>query len=263
MTNHAASTPGVLTYALYQELPPLDSGWKPFPHHYLLYASAGTFHRDVAQTQWLLPPQRAAWVAAGVPIRIASRTPVTCCSVIYAPTVLPPPVATCRVFAVSALAREMIRYAMRWGADRGVHDTQAERYFQVLADVCQELAAQPDRFWLPRAQSRELQRALDYVLERLEEHLAFTSVARAVALSERTLARRFASELGMTWRQFTQRARMIRATELLIETATPVSAIAPAVGFASLSAFTNAFRQFAGATPRSFRQQHGHRPLDD
>ncbi|MBC8077160.1 MAG: helix-turn-helix transcriptional regulator [Chloroflexales bacterium] len=163
------------------------------------------------------------------------------------------------MFAVSALAQEMIRYAMRWGADRDSADPAAERYFRVLADVCQELAARPDRFWLPRARSMELRQALDYTRERLEEHLAFAAVAGAVALSERTLARRFADELHMTWRQYIHRARMIRATELLTESALPVGEIALATGFTSLSAFTSAFRQFAGAPPRVFRHQHAHR----
>jgi AraC-like DNA-binding protein len=256
MTTADPGVPRAATYGLYQELPPFDSGWKPFPHHYLLYASAGAFHLDVARMHWLLPPQRAAWVAAGVPIRIAGRTAVTCCSVIFAPGALAPPVDTCRVFEVSPLAREMIRYAMRYGADRDPADAAAERYFRVLADVCLELAAQPDRFWLPRGQSPELQAALDYTLARLEEPVAFAEVARAVAVSQRTLARRFAGELAMTWRQFTQRARMIRAAELLVESSSPVSEVALAAGFSSLSAFTTAFRQFAGAAPRDFRQRH-------
>ena len=261
MTNYAVDIPCATTYGLYQELAPFDSGWKPFRHHYLLYASSGTFHLDVAHTQWLLPPQRAAWIAVGVPVRITARTPVTCCSVIYAPVVLPQPVATCRVFVVSALAREMIRYAMRWGADRDCADAVAERYFHTLADVCQELAVEPDRFWLPRAQSMELQRALDDTREHLEEHRTFAEVACVVALSERTLTRRFADELHMTWRQYLHRARMIRATELLTESALSVSEIALATGFTSLSAFTTAFRQFAGSAPRVFRQQQAHRPF--
>ena len=51
------------TFGINQNLPALDSGWHTFPGHYLLYASTGTFTLAVEDRQWLLPPQRAAWVA--------------------------------------------------------------------------------------------------------------------------------------------------------------------------------------------------------
>ena len=47
-----------------------DSGWVQFPGHYLLYASTGAFQLEVGNVRWLLPPQRAAWVAAGTPLRL-------------------------------------------------------------------------------------------------------------------------------------------------------------------------------------------------
>lgn len=251
-----STTPTATTYGLFQELAPFDAGWHPFPHHYLLYAATGTFHLEVTQTQWLLPPQRAAWIAAGVPIHITSSAPVTCCSVIFATTFLTPPVRDCRVFTVSTLAREMILHAMQWGMQRDTTDERADSFFRALADVCIELADQPDQFWLPRAQSAELQRALDYTFQHLAEPLTFPGVAQFVAVSERTLARRFATELQMTWRQFIHRARMIRATELLVESSDTVLEIAYATGFESVSAFTSAFRTFVGATPRQFRTEH-------
>jgi AraC-like DNA-binding protein len=256
MTTPSGTTPFATTYGLFQELAPFDAGWKSFPHHYLLYAASGTFHLEVAHVRWLLPPQRAALIAAHIPIHILSRTPVTCCSVIFAPAFLARPTHDCRVFTMSSMARQMIHYAMRWGVGRDPADCTADRFFRVLADVCLELTAQPDQFWLPRAQSSELHHALTYALEHLADDMRFADIACAVAVSERTLARRFASELHMTWRQFIHRARMIRATELLAESSATVIEVAYATGFASVSAFTSAFRQFIGLTPRQFRAQH-------
>jgi AraC-like DNA-binding protein len=169
------------------------------------------FHLEVAQAQWLLPPQRAAWIAADVPIRVSIRASVTCCSVLYARDSIAPPVPTCRVFALSPLAREMIRYAMRWGPDRAPEDAAADRFFLSLAEVCNELVATPDRTWLPRPRSDELRRAIEHTLARLEEPLGFGEVAHVALVSERTPARRFAEEAGMTWRQFLRRARQLVA----------------------------------------------------
>ncbi|MEO7913533.1 MAG: AraC family transcriptional regulator, partial [Roseiflexaceae bacterium] len=139
-----------IAFGFYQEFAALEGSWNSFPRHYLLYASSGVFQLEVAQMQWLLPPQRAAWIAADVPIRVSIRAPVTCCSVLYARASLPPPVPSCRVFALSPLAREMIRYAMRWGPERDPADAAADNFFLALATVCNELAATPDQSWLPR-----------------------------------------------------------------------------------------------------------------
>src|SRR5689334_11655083 len=108
LENHPAAA-----FGFYQEFAALAGSWSTFPRHYLLYASSGVFRLEVAQMQWLLPPQRAAWIAADVPIRVSIRAPVTCCSVLYARSSIAPPVPSCQVFALSPLAREMIRYAMR------------------------------------------------------------------------------------------------------------------------------------------------------
>ncbi|HJZ47334.1 MAG TPA: helix-turn-helix transcriptional regulator [Roseiflexaceae bacterium] len=249
-----ASNP-TAAFGFYQEFQSLDGGWNAFPRHYLLYASSGVFHLEVAQAQWLLPPQRAAWIAADVPIRVSIRAPVTCCSVLYSRTSIPPPVPNCRVFALSPLAREMIRYAMRWGPDRAAEDDEADRFFLSLAAVCNELAATPDQFWLPRPRSEELRRAVEHTLARLEEPLSFGEVAGAALVSERTLARRFAEEIGMTWRQFLRRARMIRAMELLAAGEANATETVAAVGFDSISAFISAFRDFTGESPAQYRKR--------
>jgi AraC-like DNA-binding protein len=159
------------------------------------------------------------------------------------------------VFAISTLAREMLSYTVRWGADRDEHDPTADTFFCALATVCSELAAHPDLFWLPRARSPELRQAIDYTLAQLSERPTFAEVARAAHVSERTLARRFVAETGMIWSQFGHRARMLRAMELLAAPDITVIEVVDAVGFLSVSAFTHAFRAFTGETPSSYRKR--------
>jgi AraC-like DNA-binding protein len=232
-----------------------DSGWQAFPGHYLLYAATGAFRLEVGPAQWLLPPQRAAWVAAGVPLRLSAAGPGTTSSVLFASNAIPALGFTCRVFGISSLAREMLLYAARWGPERGASSGDADTFFHALAAVCAELAAAPDEYWLPRARSADLGRALDYTLEHLIDQPSFAEVARAVHLSERTLARRFGEETGMTWSQFAHRARMLRALELLADPAAKIIEVVDAVGFASVSAFNRAFRAFTGETPSAYRRR--------
>ncbi len=237
-----------------------DSGWVQFPGHYLLYASTGAFSLTVGNARWLLPPQRAAWLPAQTPMRLVATGTGMTSSVLFTQEALSALPFNCRVFTITPLAREMLLHAMQWDRTRDPNpalstNQRAATFFCSLADVCLELATAPDEFWLPQAQSSELDAALDYTLTHLDSTLTVGDVAAAVSVSERTLARRFADETGMTWSQYVRRARLIRAMELLAASESKVIEIAYAVGFTSLSAFNHAFRDFAGETPSSYRNR--------
>jgi AraC-like DNA-binding protein len=237
---------------------PFDTGWREFPQHYLLYASAGSFNLEIDDKRWLLPPQRAALIAARMPIRIWTTAPVTSSSVLFADAEMTMPDSACKVFACSALAIEMIRHAMRWDAQRIADNDEANTFFRALAAICEELAESPAQTWLPRASSKELQRALDYTLDHLQDELTVDIVAQAACVSRRTLARRFADELGFPWPKYLRRARLIRAAELLTMPNANTSLVANAVGFTSTSAFINAYKAFFDETPmQTHRRLHG------
>lgn len=245
-----------ITFGINSRWPSLNTDWQTFPGHYLLYAATGTFTLEVDDRQWLLPPQRAAWVAADVLIRLHAKSPVTSSSILFAKGTIPTPSFDCRVFSVTPLAREMILYAMRWGMDRDPNDTVADQFFVAVANVCAELAAEPERFWLPRARSEELRCAMDTIMQQLNQPLTVDLIAQAVNVSARTLARRFTDEVHMTCGQFIHRARLLRAMELLAEGGEePIIDVSYAVGFESLSAFTSAFRNFTQETPSAYRKR--------
>ena len=130
-------------YAFHRSFPKLDREWHEFPYHYLLYASSGTFILEVGTVEWVMPPQRAAWIEALTPISVSAVGPVTSDSVLFEPDFIVPPPGPCRVFSMSILAIEMVRYTVRWGPDRARDDTAADRFFLALANVCSELAQTP------------------------------------------------------------------------------------------------------------------------
>lgn len=243
------------TFGIHQDLPELDSGWQTFPGHYLLYASSGTFILDVDTKRWLLPPQRAAWVCANKRIRISAKARITSSSVLFAAATILAPPDDCRVFTVTPLAREMIQYAVRWGIDRNPDDLQAESFFAALANVCIELAAQPEQFWLPNVRSRVLNAAVEYIMSHLDQALQADDVATAASISKRTLARQFDSEVHMTCGQFIHRARMLRAMEHLANFDLSILEVSYSVGYESVSAFNAAFRTFSQETPSQYRRR--------
>ena len=248
-----------VAFGLSEELFPGPAAWHAHKKHQLLYAVAGTMHLETADGQWLLPPQRAAWIAAGVRHRVRPLAAIAL-RTIYVDAgrfVSPQPLA---VFAVTPVLREMIVYAMRWGpehrpASDDSGDGLAESFFTALCALSMEAAKRAASFCLPAPRSPELRRAVRYILTRLSEPLALEAVARAAFLSGRTLARRFDDELGYSFRQFLHQARMLRAMELLAREDARVAETAVAVGFESLGAFTRAFVRFTGERPRDFRKR--------
>lgn len=243
-------------FCLTDELTPLTTAWHSHRRHQLLYAARGALHLEVERAQWLLPPQRAAWLRGGTRHRVHTTQPVTLCTVYLEPSLLPtPPEDECRVFVLPTLGREMLLYSTRWGPAREAKDAVAGSFFQALAHLLSEWASQPRTWWLPRARSPELQKAMAYTMARLEGPVSLPAAARAAGLSERTLARRFEEEAATTWRRFLHDARMLRAMELLAEEGARVTQTAYAVGFESLAAFTHAFHAFCGERPRDFRQR--------
>lgn len=72
-----------------------------------------------------------------------------------------------------------------------------------------------------------------------------------VGASERNLSRLFRQETGMTFAQWRTRARLRGAVELLAADL-PVGLVARRVGYATTSAFVQAFRRELGVTPGSF-----------
>ncbi len=232
--------------------------WHRHPHHQLLYSFSGVARVETAGALWLLPPQRAAWIPAGLRHRTVLRN-ATVGSVYFDPRRYPwPDRDAARVLPAPPLLRELAAYAMRWTnrPRREAERRLAESFFDALALLCGELARQAPRFVLPlpRGRSPAVRAAVDYALAHLDT-ADMAGAARAAAQSERTLRRRFREETGLNWNPFLLRARMLRAVELLDAGERNVTETALEVGFSSLSAFGRAFAAFTGEKPNAFRRR--------
>jgi AraC-like DNA-binding protein len=222
-------------------------------HHYLLGASSGALRLETQGQTWLLPPARAALIEAGRPIRVSIPRPVTTSSVLFDTRFAPPPPAPLTVFDLSPLARSLVTECGAWGEDDQPLGAYAEALFTALAAVAWRLAERPSPVVVPTGRSPELRRALRLTEERLGGDVRFTDLADEVGLAPRSLARRFSDETGMTWRAVLRRMRLLRAIEELAASDTPVTTIAFAVGYTSLSAFNAAFQELTGRTPSEYR----------
>ena len=99
---------------------------------------------------------------------------------------------------------------------------------------------------------------IDLVYAYIFDHLAdaelrLVGAARHVGMSTSAFSRYFRRVSGLTFSETVRRVRLAQAGKLLRDTALPVAAIAPRVGYGNLSNFNRQFRTQHGHTPREHR----------
>jgi AraC-like DNA-binding protein len=240
-------------YSFVRTFPPEPPRELRVDRHYLLCASAGALRLEAQGQAWLLPPARAALIAAGHPIQVSIPQPVTTASVLFDIGFTPEPPAALAVFDLSPLARALVSECGAWGESDEPLTAYAETLFAALAAVTWQLAERPSPVVVPAGRSPELRAALRLTEEKLGGEVRFEDVAAAVGLAPRSLARYFEEETGMTWRAVLRRMRVLRAIEELAAGDASITKIAFTVGYTSLSAFNAAFRELTGRTPTEYR----------
>lgn len=80
------------------------------------------------------------------------------------------------------------------------------------------------------------------------------ALGRVAGMSRATLARRFASVVGMSPLRWLAEHRLGMAEERLVETELPLAAIAIEVGYRCEFAFAKAFKRMVGMPPGMFRR---------
>jgi AraC-like DNA-binding protein len=210
----------------------------------LLFASRGmlTVHTDTGL--WVVPVHQAVWVPFGVRHSVEVAGGVAMRSLYLHSSVRGLP-GICRVVEISPLLREILRRAMRLTTlDRRI---AAQRHIlDVLLDELTVLPLTPLDLPMPR-DPRGVRAAALIRGEPAAPH-TLAEVAHASAASARTLERLFRGETGLPFGVWRQRARLLRALQLLAG-GDSVADVANAVGYESTSAFVAAFRRALGTTP--------------
>jgi AraC-like DNA-binding protein len=115
-----------------------------------------------------------------------------------------------------------------------------------------EQAEDPATF-MPLPHEARCRRAADLVLKAPAAAHDIEMLARRVGTSARTLSRLFASETQLSFKSWCQRARIAAAIERLsMGKNVSVKKLAADLGYASVPAFSHAFRQVTGKAPTEF-----------
>ncbi|WP_280358976.1 MULTISPECIES: helix-turn-helix domain-containing protein [unclassified Pseudomonas] len=200
-------------------------------------ANTGLLDGRVATTTWWLEEQFRAWFPA-VDLQMA-------------------PILTQsdRLFCAGALSSYHLQSIQTIERHSGAA-LAAQCAKSLLIDVSQTLQTP----YLPLLAHRShsdavVQQAQDYLERHLADPIRLTDLAKRLAVSERTLIRRFHLALEQTPLAYLQSLR-IEAARTMLETGNQrIESIAQAVGYLDSSSFVRLFRERIGLTPAAYRRK--------
>jgi AraC-like DNA-binding protein len=216
----------------------------------LEYAANGVLHMEIGSSRFMSPPQYAVWVPPGTEHSFYSNQPINYRAVCLAPSLcrdLPQRACT---LAISDILKAILKdFAAR---DVKIPEQEADqRLAQVLVDQLQQAPVQ--ECYLPYASSSGLLGILQALQAEPGDNRPLAEWAARIHVSERTLARQFVRELGMSFGEWRQRLRFLAAIEAL-DSRRSIQEVAFDMGYSSGSAFIAMFQRQAGCTPEQYRR---------
>jgi AraC-like DNA-binding protein len=237
----------------------LVTGWHFHDVHEIEYACRGMVEVETEAGHYLLPPHQAAWIPAALHHKTTLNAGVQTLAVLFEPSLVPMGGDRVRIIAVSALLREMMLYSARWPISRTESGAEADSFFQALGYVVADALDDEMPLNLPVPADPVVAAATDYTRAHLDR-VTVSDVTRAVGVSERTLRRIFHAHLGMSWRSYLLRARVLRSMAMLAQPDRTVLEVSIAVGFDDAGAFARSFARHCGETPSSYKRRISRAP---
>jgi AraC-like DNA-binding protein len=202
--------------------------------------------------RWLVPPDRAVWVPAGLAHAIDVLVDIDMRTLYFDIAWLK------RERRSSSLKSEfvvrvspLLHQAILALFDK---DNATERVALLIKLAMLELhRAEDSATFIPLPQEPRCRRAADIVLAAPAAAHEIEALAEKVGSSARTLSRLFAAETQLSFKSWCQRARIASAIQKLsVDANVSVKQLAADLGYASVPAFSHAFRQVTGRTPTEF-----------
>jgi AraC-like DNA-binding protein len=219
----------------------------------LVYAAKGTMQVTTPKGRWLVPPDRAVWVPARLEHAIDVLADIEMRSMFFdlAWLARAAPKRLDREFVVrvSPLLHQTILALFEDRSDR------ERAALLVRLSILELRRADDSATFIPLPQEPRCRRAAEIVLAAPAIAYEIEALAQRVGTSARTLSRLFSSETQLSFKSWCQRARIAAAIERLsTETNVSIKQLAAELGYASIPAFSHAFRQVTGKTPTDFAQ---------
>jgi AraC-like DNA-binding protein/quercetin dioxygenase-like cupin family protein len=227
-----------------------STGWHSHPRGQLLHAIEGVMLVDSSAGSWVVPPNRALWLTAGVRHCVRMSGDVKMRTLyIDAAEIGGLPDRTC-VVNVSPLLRELIVAAVRVPVEYEP-DSRDERLMRLLIDEVRASDILP--LHLPIPSDARVKSICETLIGNPADASTAAQWGERLGVTAKTVHRLFAQETGMTFAQWRDQARLLVALRRIAQGERIID-IAFECGYASQSAFTAMFRRHFGVPPSSFHR---------
>lgn len=250
--------PDVEVYVNNMNLSTIETEFHQHPLGQLIYAEGGIIHIFVNDKHWYLLARCLMWIPADTPHAIITRSKQVELYNFYfkVDDLADPFYANTSIYFANDLFREMVRYTKKW---EGIIDrTQAPKYYLLKALLenlpVMESTKVPATLQHPYPKDPKLLEIATFLNGNLETSYSLEDIARKFGFSSRSLSRKFKDDLGMSYVRFLRSLRITKAFQLIAEQQHSIYEIALAVGYSSLSAFSNVFYLVAGIRPTDYQK---------
>lgn len=217
------------------------------PDAMLAWCYRGTVWVYLQDAMWRLAPGQGVWIPADTPHTTRHERDSTGCYTYIPDQAL--------ITAVSEITRVLVpRAAQEMLLHLGINDMPDGlriRIQSVLIELLQQPAPEALEGWgeVPLPADERVRILVQTVLADPGDTRTARELFAAHGLHERTVLRVFNSDIGMSFGQWRTGVRMTLAARLIVD-GTPVGAAANRCGYATTSAFSAAFKDRFGITPR-------------
>lgn len=225
--------------------------WETHAHdeHELLSSISAVVTVATDQAIFVVPRGAAIWIPAQTPHAVhASAGNVMRCTWFLRGAV-PDALTLPTVLTTSTLLEDVLAHLHTEYSDPGRAPARRARAEAFALDLL-SLGARPDA-GLPQPHTPWLRRVTLALSGAPGDSRAVDDWARACAVSTRTFSRRFRDETGMSFSHWRSQLRM-QAAMAALSAGAGVAVVARRVGYDSAAAFSTAFRDRVGASPREF-----------
>lgn len=224
------------------------TGWHSHPRGQLLYATNGVMlvHSDLGS--WVIPPNRGLWLVAGVRHNVIMSGDVLMRTAYIDARQIPHlPSQSCAI-VVSPLLRELLVAASSMSPTAAL-DARQTRILELIVDELRVSSTMA--LHLPMPSDARLARICQALASNPADPADVAEWAARINVSERTLHRLFAKELGMRFAQWREQARLMLALQKMAAGQKMLS-VALDCGYTSPSAFSAMFKRHFGLPPSEF-----------
>ena len=220
------------------------------PRSQIVYPISGVYRVVTPTSNWLIPPGQASWIPPHVEHEVFSNHGAAALLLFVDEAYSMSLPQECLVLNVSALLHELFNKAILNGNQYESRGKQ-RRIVDVMLDELSEMQAA--ELSLPMAKDKRVRLIMDKLLANPADTRNLEQLSKLAGASERTIARQFNKEVGMTFAEWRSQLRLLEAIEQL-EQKKPVTQIAMDLGYHSPSAFIAMFNRKLGVPPKQYLQ---------